>query len=126
MIHSDRIQLLMDRKGLSQSELARRVGVTQGAIAKISRKYPNGTSHLHTIARILGTTPAYLVGETNDPEEGAPSGPDLDSETLELVDRFATLAPADRRALLQVARSMADGPSAHGTVQAPPSVFEPE
>lgn len=62
----------MTRAGLSQSELARRVGVTQGAIAKIARNDPNGTSHLHRIARILGTTPEYLTGEIDDPDLGAP------------------------------------------------------
>ena len=71
MIMSDRVRTLMDAAGLSQSELARRIQVTQGAIAKIASSNPGGSSHLHKIARELGTTPAYLTGETDDPSAGA-------------------------------------------------------
>ena len=62
----------MAERGLSQSALARTIGVTQGAIAKIATNNPNGSSKLHLLARALGTTPAYLTGETHDPDEGAP------------------------------------------------------
>lgn len=72
MIHSNRVRSLLAERGLSQSELARRVGVTQGAIAKVISKNPGGSSHLHKIAHELGTTPAYLTGETDDPNLGAP------------------------------------------------------
>jgi len=65
----------MDRCGLSQSELARRIGVTQGAIAKIANYNPQGSSKLHLLARELGTTPAYLTGEVDDPAEGAYPAP---------------------------------------------------
>ncbi|MFN3675438.1 MAG: helix-turn-helix domain-containing protein [Sphingomonas pseudosanguinis] len=65
----------MDAVGLTQSGLARRVGVTQGAIAKIAKNNPNGSSYLHKIAQVLETTPAYLTGETDDPNEGAPPPP---------------------------------------------------
>lgn len=62
----------MEAVGINQSELARRLKVTQGAIAKIARKNPQGSSHLHRIARELRTTPAYLEGEIDDPDAGAP------------------------------------------------------
>lgn len=63
---SERLQLL----GLSQAELARRVGITQPSINHIIRRGSGGSSHLHKIARVLQTTPAYLAGETDDPSEG--------------------------------------------------------
>ncbi len=62
----------MEAAGFSQSELARRVGVTQGAIAKVANNNPNGSSFLHKIAQHLGTSPAYLTGEIDDPVAGAP------------------------------------------------------
>ncbi len=65
----------MDAIGLTQSGLARRIGVTQGAIAKIAKNNPNGSSHLHKIAQVLQTTPAYLTGETDDPDQDAPPPP---------------------------------------------------
>lgn len=57
---------------VSQSELARRVGVSQTTIAKLLSGKGYGSKHLHRIARELQTTPAYLEGETDDPNLGAP------------------------------------------------------
>lgn len=65
---------MMDERELSQSELARRVGVTQTTIRKLlSGGY--GSKHLHRIARELQTSPAYLTGETDDPDIDAPAPP---------------------------------------------------
>ena len=106
----------MGRLGMSQSELARRVGVSQQNIAHLVSGNANGTKNLHRIAVALGTTTAYLAGETDDPDADAPSPTPLDSEARELIDHFAGLSPADRRALLQVAKSMAAGPPAPDTI----------
>ncbi len=65
----------MEQRGLSQSELARRVGVAQATIYKLISGASYGTKHLHVIARELGTTPAYLAGEIDDPDVGAPPPP---------------------------------------------------
>jgi len=119
MIVVDRLREQMKAQGVSQAELARRIGVSQPTIFRVVHGNTHGSKFLHRIARELGTTAAYLLGDTDDPEEEAPPPPELDSEAREMMDRFTSLTPADRRALLQVARSMADGPSAHGTVQAP-------
>ncbi|SEM73074.1 Helix-turn-helix [Sphingomonas gellani] len=59
-------------KGFSQSALARRSGLSQATIGKLEAGISSGSSHLHRIARELGTTPEYLTGEINDPEVGAP------------------------------------------------------
>jgi phage repressor protein C with HTH and peptisase S24 domain len=61
----------MKERGFSQSELARRVGVSQATVWKLIKEPSQGSKHLHKIARILATTPAYLSGETDDPSEGA-------------------------------------------------------
>ncbi len=47
-----------------------------------------GSAHLHRIARELGTTAAYLDGETDDASEGAAPSPTLASiaEHLDLVE----------------------------------------
>lgn len=71
MIISERVRERMEQLGLTQSELARRVKITQGAVAKIVSKNPGGSSHLHKIAQELGTTPDYLTGGTDDPALGA-------------------------------------------------------
>lgn len=66
-----------------------------------------GSKHLHRIARELATTPAYLSGETDDPDSNIPDEPELDSAERELIACYRDLAPATQSALMQVARSMA-------------------
>ena len=71
MIRSDRLNGRMAELGLSQSELGRRVGVSQTTIAKLTQGTSYGTKHLHAIARELHTTAGFLLGETDDPGEKA-------------------------------------------------------
>lgn len=88
MTLGERLTEQLAKRGLSQSELGRRIGVSQGTIAHLARGRSVGSKHLHAIARELGTTPAYLSGETDDPSEGAlplPS-PKLIAEQLDLVE----------------------------------------
>lgn len=116
MTVGERIRSRLAEVGLSQSELARRVSLTQGTIAGLISGRSRSSSHLHKIARVLGTTPAYLSGETNDPDEVVPTEPTLDSETRELNEKFALMHQADRRALLQIARSIVGAARAGATV----------
>jgi transcriptional regulator with XRE-family HTH domain len=122
MIVGARVQERMSQLGLSQAELARRVGVSQPTIFQLIHRSKKGSTKLHQIARELGTTPAYLSGESDDPDNDLPAPPELESDARELVDHFEGLSSADRKALLQVARSMAAGPAASGTVHEPPPV----
>lgn len=57
--------------GMSQSALAKAAGISQPTIGKLEAGISSGSSHLHRIAQVLGTTPAYLACETDDPSEGA-------------------------------------------------------
>lgn len=68
MFNADRLRARMAERSLSQSELARRVGVSQASIYRLVKGDAYGSKHLHRIARELGTTPAYLAGETDDPD----------------------------------------------------------
>ena len=99
MIVGERVKERMEAAGLSQAELARRVGMAQPSIFQLIKRGKKGSTKLHLIARELGTTPAYLSGETDDPHADAPPPPLLDSEERELFDHFNHLAPADRKAL---------------------------
>lgn len=102
-----RIQTLMEERGLSQAELARRVGLTQPAIFALINKNKTGSKSLHLIARELHTTPAYLNGETDDQKGDSPEV-DWSSEERELLDLMRVLQPKDRAAILQLARSLAN------------------
>jgi len=87
MLDAARFRNLLEKANLSQSELARRVGISPTAINKLAVGTAYGSKHLHVIARELGTTPAYLTGETDDPTAGAlpaPTERDI-AEHLDLV-----------------------------------------
>ena len=82
-----RIGARLAELGMSQSELARRVGVSEGTIAQLVSGRSRSSSHLHKIAQELQTTPAYLAGETDDASAGfvpTPS-PEVVAESLGLI-----------------------------------------
>lgn len=81
------------RIGISQAELARRVGMSQSAMNSLISGRSRSSTHLHRIARELLTTPAYLSGETDDPDANAPDPPPAATEHLVLM-RVA-LPPVD-------------------------------
>lgn len=56
---------------ISQASLAKKIGVSQAAVQKVTSGSSYGSKYIHIIARELGTTAAYLTGETDDPDEGA-------------------------------------------------------
>ena len=66
MTVGSRVQERMDKMGLSQAELARRVKVSQPTINALVHGNNATSKHLHRIAAELGTSPAWLAGETDD------------------------------------------------------------
>lgn len=88
MTLGERIERLLSQKGWSQAELARRIGVSQQTIWKLCNGFSQGSKHLHSIARELETTPAYLAGETDDASAGAIPAPSPHTlaEQLDLVE----------------------------------------
>lgn len=83
----ERVLERLQAADISQAELARRVGVSQPTINNLIHRGKLGSRYLHRIARELGTTPAYLAGETDDPSEGALPAPRADdiAEQLDAV-----------------------------------------
>jgi phage repressor protein C with HTH and peptisase S24 domain len=75
MLDAVRLRDRMAAAGLSQAELARRVGVSQAAIQKLTSGNAYNSRHLYQIARELSTSPAFLLGEIDDPSEGALPAP---------------------------------------------------
>lgn len=95
---------------MSQSELARRVGVRQSTIHSLLVGDSRGSKHLHKIARELGTTPAYLSGEVDDPDLDAPEPPTLTASEIAWVEMYRALDARSRDALCHIARTMVIGP----------------
>lgn len=120
----DRIAERRAIKGLSQTRLAKLAGVSQGTIGKLEAGISSGSSHLHKIARILGTTAEYLTGETNDPDLNAPVPR---PEPLTQVFMMPVVLPGEaalERMFLGLLRSMpgvGEAELAHGLAKLLPS-----
>ena len=80
----ERISERLAACNLSQAELARRVGIAQPSVNHLIKKGAQGSKHLHAIARELKTTPAYLTGETDDPDEGFVALPSTEAVAADL------------------------------------------
>lgn len=101
----ERVNTLMVSLGLSQAELARRVGISQPAIYQLIYKNKSGSRHLPQIARELGTTAAYLNGDTDDPDCEFPDQ-HLTGEEIGWVQKLGALDPADRKTVLALVDSL--------------------
>jgi transcriptional regulator with XRE-family HTH domain len=101
----DRIKRRLRELGISQAELARRVGLHQSTINGIIRGNQRSSTHLHMIARELETSTAFLTGETEDPSIDA-SELALDRQDRLVLDLFNHLEPADKKAVLQIMQSI--------------------
>jgi len=73
MILGDRLKERMEACGLSQQGLADKVGVKQPTINRLIKGGQSGSKHLHRIAAVLHTTPDYLIGESDDPDQAGAS-----------------------------------------------------
>lgn len=102
-----RIESRLQAIGLSQAELARRIGVRQSTMNSLIRGNSRTSRSIVQIARELETTPAYLLGETDDPTSEVPDALSVSPDELRWVELIRCLQPNDRSALLQVTRSLA-------------------
>jgi transcriptional regulator with XRE-family HTH domain len=99
----ERIEERLKALGLSQAELARRADVPQTTMNSLIRGNARTTPHLIRIARELQTTPAFLMGETDDPRAEFPA-PVFTAEELEWIYLLRRMKPMDRRTAIEVAR----------------------
>ena len=74
----ERIRDCMRRAGMNQSALARATGATQGTIQQILDGSTKRSRLLPDIARALGTTTEFLLGDTDDPSGTSPQRPAAD------------------------------------------------
>lgn len=86
----DRIRDRLNAIGMTQAELSRRAAVPQSTLNSILQRDSRSSPHLIKLANALRTTPAYLLGETDDPE----------SETAEIAMSF------EERELLTLSRAL--------------------
>lgn len=72
-----RVKFKREQKGWSQSQLADKAGVSQGAISQLEKGMSESTRHLSKIAKALGVTTEYLT-----------DGKELIAEQMPIFDEF--------------------------------------
>jgi transcriptional regulator with XRE-family HTH domain len=111
-----RIKGLLKARGISQAELGRRVGLSQSTMNELVNGRSRSSTSLHVIARELRTTPAYLSGETDDPDAEFPVE-FVTAEERSWVERLKLLDGPDRDLVLKLvdtlARRASPSPSLH-------------
>lgn len=110
-----RLRTAREKAGLSQAELARRVGIKQPSIQAIESGKVAGTKHLNTIARVLSVDPNWLevpqkAAETFEEKSSHVKG--LTAEALVNggeLSGFRPLPVLDRRDVIPVLGSTEGG-----------------
>ena len=97
-----RIKALADDRGLRMQHLAKRLDADAGFFSECSRgKRKMTAAQIETLADALSTTPAYLLGETDEKEKPTGAVADgLSAKERELIDLFRGLSPAEQDAQL--------------------------
>lgn len=104
-IDSVRFREALAKRGIDQTELARRLGCTPGAINQIASGRTRKSKLLPEITAELHVSMDWLLRKTDDPEPGAIDHL-VSPEELRWVEMIRRLGPNDRSALLQVTRTM--------------------
>ena len=105
MLRIDRIEALIKESGLKKGAFCALMnhGRTWIDDWKRGRSLPN-EDDIHTMAIFLHTTPAYLMGETDDPSEGKKNKHttlgELSKEDQELLEQIRAASPEKKAAIL--------------------------
>lgn len=109
----DRIAILAEEKGISQAFICKQLGVQRNWVSTARRQQSNvSDERIATIAAILGTTVAYLKGETDDPSPQKEKSPSDVDELLskpdinELLELYRALTPGEQRKALSVLKAL--------------------
>ncbi len=106
MALAQRIKQRLQELGLSQAELARRAKIPQTTVNGLLQGKSRSTPHLLRIARELQTSPAYLMGETEDPQHHLPEF-HLSQEEQKWLEMYRGLDAKDKAAITQLLRTLA-------------------
>ncbi|MFC3097352.1 helix-turn-helix domain-containing protein [Alteraurantiacibacter palmitatis] len=104
-ITAERLAQAMELRGVDQSELARRVDVTQGAISKIIVGKTTNSRMLPKIAATLGVSLPWLLGTTGDMFDETCAS-EFTEEERNWVQMLRRLDTGDRAAVLQLAENL--------------------
>lgn len=102
MLQTDRLLERAKELGVSQAHLAELVGRQRYYLADLARKGTQPPAETVAVwAEALSTTPAYLLGETDEKEKPTGTVADgLSAKERELLELFRGLSPAEQDAQL--------------------------
>ena len=108
---SDTIKSLRKKKGLSQAQIAIKLGITQGAISQWEHGLTEPASdQLLALAQIFGVSVYELKG-VDEPKQKEPTASDgqtspVDGNLAEMYAKFSLLSPADQQRVLDFAEGI--------------------
>ena len=107
MDFKDRLKEARESAGLSQGDLADKIGVTRQAITHLETGYAKAmkTDHLFECARVLQVNPEWLGRGTGSPRTGFYTLPASD-EAQVLALQIDRLEPENRRVLMEMIRQL--------------------
>lgn len=105
MFDLNRFKELCKERGIKQAALFRAVGKDEFYASNLKRTKNVPVEFVESWAAALHTTPAYLMGETDDPsletkKEPAGIADGLTEEDRELIEAFRAASPEKRQAIL--------------------------
>ena len=99
-----RIKAFAKSKGVTQTYLCTRLGLRKNYLSDVQNGKDKLTEdRLNQIAQILGTTPEYLSGETDDP---APAESTLSPAEIELLNLYRKMNHHGQQQALDVVRGL--------------------
>jgi transcriptional regulator with XRE-family HTH domain len=78
----DRIKQVRLRQRMTQTELARRVGVSGATVADLESNVEDGTAYVAKFSYVLGVTPLWLTEGKGEPHAGVPAARKSEEERL--------------------------------------------
>ena len=106
MAKGDRIKVLREKFGLTQEELAEKLGTTKQTIFKYETNVITNipSDKIEKMAELFGVSPAYLMGWDEDQTSGQNEGYYFDDEAAELAQEI--YEDPELRVLLKAKRDL--------------------
>lgn len=103
MQFKDRLRELREESGMSQPQLAERIGVTNGAVGnwETGERYPRKTA-VNALADVFGVTVDYLMCRDDN-------RPEFSVAELDLIRLFKRASDADRQIIQLILKKYEDG-----------------
>lgn len=107
----ERIRDRLPEIGISQAELARRVGMSQSAMNNLIAGRSQSSKLLHAIAIELKTTTHYLTGSTDDPSADTASIREMPIRDRQVLEALSALKDSERSVLVDAMLALAESRS---------------